>query len=137
MRLIRENSPIPRLLAFPLLTLALFGIFWLRFRPGLVLQLAHCPLKDSTGIPCPTCGGTHAAAALAGGDLPAALAANPLVALVGVGFLLWAIWAISATLFAALRYSVELTSREKRAAKVVAALLFLFAWAGQITSAVG
>lgn len=38
-----------------------------------------CPLRAVTGLPCPLCGGTTAAIALARFDLPAALAANPIV----------------------------------------------------------
>ena len=38
-----------------------------------------CPLRAVTGIPCPFCGGTTAATALAGGRLGEALAANPFV----------------------------------------------------------
>jgi Protein of unknown function (DUF2752) len=38
-----------------------------------------CPLRTLTGVPCPMCGMTTAATGLAGGDLQAALAANPFV----------------------------------------------------------
>jgi Protein of unknown function (DUF2752) len=41
-----------------------------------------CPLRAVTGIPCPLCGMTTAATALAAGDLGAAMAANPFVLLV-------------------------------------------------------
>jgi uncharacterized protein DUF2752 len=41
--------------------------------------LLPCPLRTLTGIPCPMCGMTTAATGLAGGDLQAAVAANPLV----------------------------------------------------------
>ena len=136
MRLVPENSSIPRLLVFPFLALAGFGFFWLRRSPDLVLHLSHCPLKDRTGLPCPTCGGTHAAAALAAGDLPTALAANPLVTLFGVGFLIWVIWALSATVAPPLRRSLHVTSGEKRAARILAALLLLLAWAWQIFSTI-
>ena len=39
-----------------------------------------CGFRWVTGLPCPGCGGTHALAALASGDIAGALAANPLVA---------------------------------------------------------
>ena len=132
MRLIRETSSITRLLVFPLMALAGFGFFWLRWRPGMVQHLSHCPLKDGTGIPCPTCGGTHAAAALAAGHIPAALVANPLVVLVGTAFLLWAVWALAATIIPSFRYTLELTSLEKRAARILAALVLLLTWAWQL-----
>jgi hypothetical protein len=38
-----------------------------------------CPLRAVTGVPCPFCGGTTAATALADGRLGDALAANPFV----------------------------------------------------------
>ena len=38
-----------------------------------------CPLRAVTGVPCPFCGGTTAATALADGRLSDALAANPFV----------------------------------------------------------
>jgi Protein of unknown function (DUF2752) len=38
-----------------------------------------CPLREVTGVPCPFCGGTTAATALADGRLSDALAANPFV----------------------------------------------------------
>jgi hypothetical protein len=44
-------------------------------------NLPGCFFRSVTGLPCPTCGGTRAALALARLDLPAALHANPLVAL--------------------------------------------------------
>lgn len=43
-----------------------------------------CPAWAILGIPCPTCGGTRAAAAVAAGDLWAALSWNPLVAVLAV-----------------------------------------------------
>ena len=41
-----------------------------------------CPFKDLTGIPCPTCGGTRALAALGRLDLQEAILCNPMVTLV-------------------------------------------------------
>jgi hypothetical protein len=38
-----------------------------------------CPLRAVTGVPCPFCGGTTAATALADGHLADAVAANPFV----------------------------------------------------------
>jgi hypothetical protein len=49
--------------------------FWLALAP----HLPACPFRSLTGVPCPTCGATHAAVALLRADLPAALAANPLL----------------------------------------------------------
>jgi len=63
---------------------------WFASSAGLVLlspwahalaeRLPACFVKELTGLPCPTCGGTRAALALAGLDVPGALRWNPLVA---------------------------------------------------------
>jgi len=72
---------------------------------GLALAVAHslsdgrlgipCPLRTLTGIACPACGATRAAAALLHGDLTAALQFNApvLVAGVVVGYL-WVAWVL-------------------------------------------
>lgn len=52
---------------------------------------ALCPLRQATGLPCPTCGGTRAALAAARGDLPAAFRLNPLVMVAACGVALWLI----------------------------------------------
>ncbi len=48
--------------------------------PVVVRGLPPCFFHQVTGLPCVTCGGTHAALALLSGDLPGALHENPLVA---------------------------------------------------------
>lgn len=58
--------------------------FWL----ALVPLLPPCPLRTTTGVPCPTCGTTRAAVALLRGDVAAAMLANPLAAVGAVGFVL-------------------------------------------------
>ena len=57
--------------------------FWLALAPF----VPACPFRAITGIPCPTCGTTHAALALLHGHIGAALAANPLMTVAGVGFI--------------------------------------------------
>ena len=55
--------------------------------PTLARVAPVCPLHAMTGVPCPTCGATRAALSLMDGDVVAALAWNPLVALAAAGFL--------------------------------------------------
>jgi hypothetical protein len=62
-----------------------------RFLPLLDLHLL-CPFKGLTGLPCATCGMTHAFVHLAHGDLLAALAASPLGA--AIAGLAWAFAAL-------------------------------------------
>jgi hypothetical protein len=58
-----------------------------RFLPVLALPL-RCPLKAVAGIPCASCGMTHAFVHLAHGELSAALLASPLGA--ALAALAWA-----------------------------------------------
>jgi hypothetical protein len=55
-----------------------------RFLPVLSLPYT-CPAKGILGIPCATCGMTHAFVALAHGDLAAAVQASPLGAALAAG----------------------------------------------------
>jgi hypothetical protein len=55
-----------------------------RFVPVLALP-STCPARGLLGIPCATCGMTHAFVALASGDLAGALQASPLGALLAAG----------------------------------------------------
>ena len=55
-----------------------------RFAPVLSLSLP-CPARVMLGVPCMTCGMTHAFVALAHGDLGAALQASPAGAALALG----------------------------------------------------
>ena len=67
--------------------------FWLALAP----LAPPCPFRAITGIPCPTCGATHAAVALLHGHVAVAMAANPLAVFAGVifvaGGLIAPVWA--------------------------------------------
>ncbi len=128
MNLTPEKGPWPRLLAFPLLSVLVGGLSLARLRPDLAYRLAHCPLRDATGIPCLTCGGTHAVVSMMQGNLKASLAANPLVFTGILVFLIWALYAVVATIFPRFRYSLELRPHEKRATRILAALVLLGTW---------
>jgi hypothetical protein len=67
---------------FALLGLASF--LAARFLPVLHTGLT-CPFRAATGLPCATCGMTHAFVALARGEVGAAVAASPLGALLAAG----------------------------------------------------
>lgn len=56
---------------------------WMVLAPA----LPRCPLRTLTGIPCPTCGATHAGLALLDGRVADALVANPLATLAALAFL--------------------------------------------------
>ena len=93
-----------------------------------VLSLRYtCPSKALLGLPCATCGMTHAFVALAHGDLAAALAASPLGALLAGGAWLFAVAA--AVLLAAGRPFPRVPERLWRAAAAGGAVLLLANWA--------
>jgi hypothetical protein len=60
-----------------------------RFVPVLAIPFT-CPLKGMAGIPCATCGMTHAFVHLAHGELARAVAASPLGAALAAGAWLYA-----------------------------------------------
>ena len=97
---------------------------WLAVAP----LLPACPFRTITGIPCPSCGSTHAAVALLSGRPGAALAANPLAALAGIVFFAGG---LVAPLWAALHWRVpDVPAPLPRwmRAVVVAALVANWAW---------
>lgn len=70
---------------FALIAAASFAVA--RFVPVLGIPYT-CPLRGLAGIPCATCGMTHAFVHLAAGDVGAAVAASPLgAALAGTAWL--------------------------------------------------
>jgi hypothetical protein len=104
------------------------GVVLLRLAGELLGRRFVCPLRVVTGLPCPGCGGTHAALALAAGDLPRALAANPLVTL---GLLAWAAWglfALLATIAPHLRGRPVLGRHERLAVRLLAVTAVAAQW---------
>jgi hypothetical protein len=70
--------------------IALLSFLVARFLPVLALPFT-CPLRGLAGIPCATCGMTHAFVHLAHGDVARALSASPLGALLAAGAWLYAV----------------------------------------------
>jgi hypothetical protein len=129
LKLVPENSPWPRLLVFPLMTVVGAGLLLARLRPDLAYRLAYCPLRDTTGIPCLTCGGTHSIVSVMQGHWLEALGANPLVFVGTICFVLWSIFSIIATLIPRWRRSLSLLAHEKRAVRMMTALFLVATWA--------
>jgi Protein of unknown function (DUF2752) len=59
---------------------ALFAAALRPLVPAMALEAPACLFRSLTGLPCPTCGATHAVVALAHLDPISAFGANPLVA---------------------------------------------------------
>ncbi len=129
MRLVPENSPTTRLILFSISPLLVGALLLVRMAPDFILQIAHCPLRDMTGMPCPTCGGTLAATRLVHAHWLEALAANPLVVVVAAVYVLIAGGALAMTLVPSWRRSLALSAQEKRTARWLAILLLILNWA--------
>ena len=132
MRLVPTSSSLGRWLALVPLTLAGGVLIVARLTPSRLLAAAHCPLRDLTGLACPTCGGTHALVALAGGRWGDSWRSNPAVPVGAVLVVVWAAWAAAAALAPALRVRPTLTSGETTAARWLAAGALLGLWLRQI-----
>lgn len=129
MKVIPEASGVPRLLLVGFLPLLLGTLLLTRLAPDFVLKVAHCPLREMTGFPCPTCGGTLTTNHLVHGHWWAALSLNPLVVLLAVTYILAAIYATVATVIPAWRRSIQLSPTEKRTTRLMAVLLVMLNWA--------
>jgi hypothetical protein len=97
-----------------------------RFAPVLGVPYT-CPLKGLAGIPCATCGMTHAFVHLAHGDVARALAASPLGALLAAGA--WAFAAADAVRVALGAPFPVPSVRALRAATAAGAVALLANWA--------
>ena len=90
-----------------------------------------CPLRALTGIPCPLCGMTTAATALATGDLGAAVAANPF-ALLLAGFTLVMAVVMAARALGRLDPAAQWPASRRRQSYWVAGVLAAASWAFQL-----
>ena len=90
-----------------------------------------CPLRTLTGIPCPLCGMTTAATALASGDLGAAMAANPFVLAVA-GFTLVMAVLMVARVVGWAPAAAQWPAPRRRQGYWVAAVLAVLSWAFQL-----
>ena len=93
--------------------------------------LLPCPLRTLTGIPCPLCGMTTAATALATGDLAGALAANPF-ALLLAGFTLVMAVLMAARAIGRLGPPAQWPASRRRQSYGVAGVLAAASWAFQL-----
>jgi hypothetical protein len=92
------------------------------------LPFAACTFKALTGWPCLTCGSTRAFARLAAGDLPGALAMNPLATAGALALVPWGM-ADLALLARGRALSIELGPSAWRALRFALPLAALLNWA--------
>lgn len=129
MKLLPGDAPLARRLAVAVAALAPLVIWWLRRDPTAPTDLATpCLLRAVTGVPCPTCGGTRAAIALAQGRPLAALADNPLVTVVVAATVVWAVCGIVATLVPRWRRRIERSPGDGRRLVLLALGLVAANW---------
>jgi hypothetical protein len=132
MRLVPERNPLPRLLAFVYLGVALLVALAFEFWGPVIEHTAFCPLRRSVGLPCPTCGGTHAALALVRLEPIAAFRLNPLITLAALLLVLWVGLAGLATLVPAWRREILLTAAGRRLLRWGVVLSVLGTWIYEI-----
>ena len=123
-----------RSLALVLALAAASGAALLPFVPRFTGLAPGCVFHALTGVPCPGCGTTRAVLALARGDVPAALAWNPLAA---ATLLVGGAACVLAPLWLALRGPVPVFPRQLPVPARVALVLAIAAnWAWLITTRV-
>ncbi len=132
MRLDPERDALPRLLAFVYAPLAVAAWWAARVALGDPGGRGACLLLESTGVACPTCGGTRAVVALGRGDLVGAAVENPLIA--AGAFLLgcWCLYAIAATAAPRLRRTPRFAATEARGLRLAAAAGLVLTWIYEI-----
>ena len=105
-----------------------------RFLP--LLEVAFtCPFKAATGLPCASCGMTHAFVLLARGEVAAAVAASPLGALLAAGA--WAFAALDLVRLAAGAPFPRIGERALRLGAALGLLAILANWGWLLLAARG
>ncbi|MGB8931190.1 MAG: DUF2752 domain-containing protein [Anaeromyxobacteraceae bacterium] len=110
---------------FALIGLLSFAVA--RFLPVLAIPYT-CPMKGAFGIPCATCGMTHAFVALSHGAVAEALASSPFGALLAGGAWLYAAADLSRAALDLPFPTVALKLQRALAAAVTVALAANWAW---------
>jgi len=114
--------------------IALLSFLAARFLPLLSIPFT-CPLRGMAGIPCATCGMTHAFVHLAHGDVARAFGASPLGAALALG-----VWLLS--LADAIRLAVgaplpRVPARAVRGAALAGVVALLANWAYLVVREIG
>ncbi len=122
------NAPAARTFGHPEVFAAIFALSFLAARLLPLLDLHYeCPFKALTGLPCATCGMTHAFVYLAHGAPRAALAASPFGAL--LAGCAWLFAAVDAARFSLALPFPGLERRVARALAVGGLIALLANWA--------
>lgn len=107
---------------------ATFGIgclTWLTLK----LPWPGCWIRHTTGIPCPTCGATRSALALAHGNLGVSFHTNPLMCLVYLGVIAFDLYAVTVLVFRTKRLRLErIPLQVQRVLRVIAVTIVIGNW---------
>jgi hypothetical protein len=98
-----------------------------RFLPLSSLAPA-CAFRALTGFPCPTCGSTRSIVNLAHGDIPSALAMNPLTGMAALGAVAVLFYSLFSLAFSIPIVTIDLSEREKDWMRAAAVVVLLFNW---------
>lgn len=90
--------------------------------------LTVCPLKLSTGVPCPTCGATRAVLALLRGQLGLAFRLHPLMPLVAATLALYVPYALVVSMAKLPRLRLTTSPREALAIRRGVGLVLAATW---------
>jgi hypothetical protein len=105
-----------------------FGVgclVWLTLR----LPWPVCWFRHSLGVPCPTCGATRSALALAHGNIGLALHTNPLMCLVYLGVLFFDLYALIVVVWRMNRLRLErIPLQVQRVLRVIVVILVIGNW---------
>jgi len=108
-------------------SIALLALLAARLVP-IASIVPSCAFKGLWGVPCPTCGSTRAVVHLSHGEIAAALAMNPVVALVIVFAVIFFFYSLIALMFDLRKIGFIMTEREKNTVRITAVLLLLAQW---------
>lgn len=108
---------------------AALALAWTSTIAGIGRLVGPCWMHSSFGVPCPTCGATRAAVALARGDWNAAFAVQPLLSALGVLAALYVPWAIGVVAFGWRPLRIELRGANRRPLRWALVGLVLANWA--------
>jgi hypothetical protein len=108
--------------------IAVLFLLLARFFPLLTIT-PSCLFKDLTGFACPTCGSTRSVMHLAHGEVLAALALNPLIAMIFVAAALYCIYCIVTVVFGLPRLVIIPTEQERTLFRSMAVSLIVAQWA--------
>ena len=135
MKLAAGDQPLARRMAVATALMLPAVGWWLNAHPGALATLVGpCRLHLLTGIPCPTCGGTHAVARLASGHPLSALATNPLVTVATLGLAAWAILGVITTVVPRWRRQLVASPGDGRRLAVLAVVLLALDWLWLLTT---